>query len=52
MIEKMLYRLDKRVNDKTKQTIITSNLSLDEIKGREERMFSRLCDNAKILVIQ
>jgi DNA replication protein DnaC len=51
MIERMLYRLDQRIDSQIKKTIITSNLSLEEIEKKEERLFSRMCQDATIVVI-
>lgn len=49
-IEKMLFRLD-RVDVDDMKTIITTNLSIDEIKKRDQRLYSRMMKNAQILII-
>ena len=49
--EKMMYRLD-RVDHQGKQTIITTNMSVKDMKLRDERIRSRIMQNCMILEIQ
>lgn len=50
-IDKFMYWLDERVNNPNKQTIITSNLTLEEIEKREKRISSRMLFNAKVITV-
>jgi hypothetical protein len=46
----MLYWLERRSIDPIKTTVITSNLSLEDFKKKEERLTSRILENALVLV--
>jgi DNA replication protein DnaC len=48
-IEKTLYWINERSKSKNKRTVITTNLTIQELETRERRIFSRLCENAVIL---
>lgn len=50
-IEKMLYWLS-RIENKNKKTIITSNLTLKELKEKDERINSRIRFNSKIIILE
>ncbi|MFZ3233658.1 MAG: hypothetical protein WA194_09350 [Patescibacteria group bacterium] len=50
--EKTLYWLNERIKSKTKRTVITTNLTLEELEKRESRIFSRLCEGAVIVVME
>jgi DNA replication protein DnaC len=46
-LEKMLFWLDSV--DKDKKTIITTNLSLEQIKKKDGRIYSRILKNCKVI---
>ena len=48
-IEKMLFWLE-RVENPRRKTIITSNLSLADMKKRDERIFSRMMQNSTVII--
>lgn len=48
-IEKTLYWINERAKSLQKRTVITTNLTIEELESREKRIFSRLCENAVIL---
>lgn len=49
-IEKMLFRL-QRIDKSNRRTIITTNLTPEEMKDRDERIYSRMMQNAVVLVL-
>ena len=48
-IEKMLFRL-QRMESKNRKTIITTNLSLQDMKKRDERIYSRMMQNTMVIL--
>ena len=55
-IEKTLYWLNERAKKKTEKwnpfrTILTTNLTLDELEKREKRIFSRIMENCLIITL-
>ena len=53
-IEKTLYWLDHRQKpfwDRPKKTIFTTNLTIDELKTREERIASRILEKCHVFVL-
>lgn len=46
MSEKTLYWLNERLKSTDKRTVVTTNLTIDELKEREGRIYSRLCQDA------
>ena len=49
-LEKMLFRLDRV--DKDKKTIITTNLSLEQIEKRDARISSRILKDCKVIELK
>ena len=50
-IEKTLYWLNERAKSPNKRTVFTTNLTLEELKNREKRIFSRIIENAAIIQV-
>ena len=55
-IEKTLYWLNERLkrkdaNGKPFRTVITTNLSVDQLEAREKRIFSRIMENCVIITM-
>lgn len=53
-IEKTLYWLDERRKpfwDRNKKTIFTTNLTLEELRWREERIASRILDHCHVFIL-
>lgn len=53
-IEKTLYWLDQRSRpfwDRQKKTIFTTNLNIEELKTREERIASRILEKCHVFVL-
>ncbi|MFB0964318.1 MAG: hypothetical protein QMC36_01215 [Patescibacteria group bacterium] len=51
MSEKTLYWLNERLKSEDKRTVVTTNLTIDELKEREARIYSRLCQDAVFVVM-
>ena len=49
-LEKMLFRLDRV--DQDKKTIITTNLSLQQIEARDARISSRILKDCKVIELK
>lgn len=51
-IEKTLYWLNERLSEPLRQTVITTNLTLADLATREQRIASRILENAIILELK
>lgn len=52
LCEKTLYWLNARINSPGKRTVVTTNLTLEDLKARESRIYSRLCQDAVFVVME